>query len=91
MRLAHMITARRTTDRHTEQLEQATLRLSKLTSRERQVSELVAAGRTDRQIARALLISPRTVQKHIENIYRKVGLGNRSSLAAILHRSSYIS
>ncbi|HEU5474385.1 MAG TPA: helix-turn-helix transcriptional regulator [Actinophytocola sp.] len=54
-----------------------------LTPRERQVAEQVSRGTTDRQIARHLEISPRTVHKHLEQIYRKLGLPNRASLIAL--------
>jgi DNA-binding CsgD family transcriptional regulator len=53
-----------------------------LTEREREVLALVAAGRTNRDIARALFIQPRTVEKHIENICRKLGASNRAAAAA---------
>jgi DNA-binding CsgD family transcriptional regulator len=46
----------------------------------------VANGLTDREIARSLTISPRTVHKHLENVYRKLGAGNRTSLVAMLHQ-----
>lgn len=57
---------------------------SVLTPRQRQVAEQVARGATDREIARSLLISPRTVHKHLEQIYRKLELTNRTGLVALL-------
>jgi DNA-binding CsgD family transcriptional regulator len=50
-----------------------------LTSRESQILELVAAGRTNTAIARALDVSPRTVAKHLEHIYRKLGVTSRAA------------
>ncbi|MEV6647108.1 LuxR C-terminal-related transcriptional regulator [Amycolatopsis sp. NPDC051371] len=55
-----------------------------LTARERQVAEAVTRAAGDRQIARHLGISPRTVQKHLQQIYRKLGLASRAELMAHL-------
>lgn len=54
-----------------------------LTDREVRVLELVALGRTNRAIARALDVSPRTVAKHLEHIYRKLDVTNRAAAAAL--------
>jgi DNA-binding CsgD family transcriptional regulator len=54
-----------------------------LTERERQITDLVAAGKTNREIAAALSISPGTVKKHVENIKSKVGVSRRTALARI--------
>jgi len=64
--------------------------LSDLTDREIRVLRLAALGRTNRAIARALDISPRTVAKHLEHIYRKLDVTSRTSavLAALADRSS---
>ncbi len=62
--------------------DQATPTLADLTPREHQVVSLLAAGRTDREIARGLTISTRTVHKHLERIYRKLGTGSRTTLIA---------
>lgn len=48
-----------------------------LTPRERQVLRLVAAGHTDSSVARQLGISRRTVGKHLEHTYRKLGATGR--------------
>jgi DNA-binding CsgD family transcriptional regulator len=53
--------------------------LAGLTSRELQLLELVAAGRTNNAIARMLQISPRTVAHHLDNIYRKLGVSGRAA------------
>ncbi|RZQ66114.1 response regulator transcription factor [Amycolatopsis suaedae] len=58
--------------------------LACLTPRQRQIAGLVARGRTDREIARELAISPRTVHKHLELTYRTLGLTNRTGLVAAL-------
>ncbi|GHO98274.1 hypothetical protein KSF_083220 [Reticulibacter mediterranei] len=52
-------------------------RKSNLTDRESEVLALVAQGRTDAQIAEALVISPRTVHAHLRTIYRKIGVTSR--------------
>jgi|SRR5882757_181836 len=73
--------------RHADRLDEALTGLPTLTRCEREVVEQVANGLTDREIARSLTISPRTVHKHLENVYRKLGAGNRTSLVAMLHHS----
>lgn len=51
-----------------------------LTSREHQVLELAAEGRSNAEIAAALFISAKTVEHHLESIYRKLGISSRRSL-----------
>jgi DNA-binding CsgD family transcriptional regulator len=48
-----------------------------LTDRERAILPLLARGQTATHIARQLSISPRTVQKHVEHVYRKLGVHDR--------------
>jgi DNA-binding NarL/FixJ family response regulator len=55
-----------------------------LTTREREVADLVLHGQSARAIAAALSISERTVATHIASIYRKLGVGNRQELARTL-------
>jgi DNA-binding CsgD family transcriptional regulator len=57
-----------------------------LTPREAQVLALVAAGHSNRQIAQALFISPKTASVHISNILAKLGASTRIEAAAIAHR-----
>jgi DNA-binding NarL/FixJ family response regulator len=52
-----------------------------LTEREKQIVTLVAAGKTNGEIGLLLRISSRTVQKHLENIFRKLGVETRTGLA----------
>lgn len=52
-----------------------------LTDRERQVVAFVAIGKTNIEIGSLLCISPRTVQKHLENIFRKLGVETRTAVA----------
>lgn len=58
---------------------------SPLTRREREVAALVGTGLTNRQVAEELVISPRTVEGHVENILAKLHLDNRSQLAVWIH------
>ena len=51
-----------------------------LTAREREVLTWIAEGRTNREIAEALIISPKTVDRHRENIMTKLNLHNRAEL-----------
>jgi DNA-binding CsgD family transcriptional regulator/tetratricopeptide (TPR) repeat protein len=57
-----------------------------LTDREREVLMLVAAGRSNPEIARALFISAKTASVHVSNILAKLGVGGRVEAAAIVHR-----
>jgi DNA-binding CsgD family transcriptional regulator len=50
-----------------------------ITSRERDVLSWVAAGKTDREISEILGTSPRTVQKHLQHIYEKLGVETRTA------------
>jgi DNA-binding CsgD family transcriptional regulator len=50
-----------------------------LSLREREVLDWLAGGKTDRDIADILGISHRTVHKHLQRIYEKLGVENRTS------------
>lgn len=54
-----------------------------LTTREGEVLSWLAKGKTNRDIAQILGLSPRTVDKHLEQIYSKLGVENRTAAAAI--------
>jgi DNA-binding CsgD family transcriptional regulator len=60
--------------------------LQRLTKRERQVAELVAEGRSAREIARHLHIGRRTVETHVARTYAKLGITSRVEL--ILRRAA---
>jgi DNA-binding NarL/FixJ family response regulator len=62
------------------------LRRLGLTAREQEVLALVATGRTNRQIAETLFISPKTATLHVSNILSKLGVSNRVEAATIAHR-----
>ena len=53
-----------------------------LTPRERDVLRLLAAGRSNQEIGAALFVGPRTVEWHVGNIFRKLGLASRTAVAA---------
>jgi DNA-binding CsgD family transcriptional regulator len=53
-----------------------------LTLREQEIVALVAAGKTNAEIGIILSISARTVQKHLENIFRRLGVETRMALVA---------
>jgi DNA-binding CsgD family transcriptional regulator/tetratricopeptide (TPR) repeat protein len=57
-----------------------------LTGRERDVLRLVSAGRTNRQIAEELFISPKTASVHVSNILAKLGVSGRGEAAAVAHQ-----
>jgi DNA-binding NarL/FixJ family response regulator len=58
-----------------------------LSPREYQIAQLVASGRSNRQIAERLAISEQTVKNHIQSIFRKLALNNRVELTIKLQRT----
>lgn len=59
-----------------------------LTARQVSIVRLVAAGHADRNIARTLGISPRTVHAHLQNVYRALGVASRTEAVARLRAAS---
>jgi DNA-binding CsgD family transcriptional regulator len=55
--------------------------LDDLTSQELKVALLLAAGKTTRETAAALFLSPKTIEYHLRNVYRKLGVRSREELA----------
>ena len=55
-----------------------------LSPREAEVVRLVAAGATNREVGEALFLSPRTVERHVANAMRKLGVSTRDDFAAAL-------
>lgn len=53
-----------------------------LTLRERHVMLLVQGGKTNQQIAKALSVTERTVRFHLRNVFRKLGVSNRTHAVA---------
>jgi DNA-binding NarL/FixJ family response regulator len=60
----------------------ATQTVGGLTDRELQVLRLVAAGKTNRAIAAELVVSERTVDRHVSNIFTKLGVSSRAAATA---------
>jgi DNA-binding CsgD family transcriptional regulator len=58
-----------------------------LTAREREIADLVAAGRTNREAAEQLVLSTRTIEAHLRNIYAKLDVRSRVELARALERA----
>jgi ATP/maltotriose-dependent transcriptional regulator MalT len=58
------------------------LRAGELTATEQQIAELVAAGRSNHEVARAVSLSPKTVEWNLSKIYRKLHVRSRGELAA---------
>ena len=61
---------------------------AELTDREVEVLRLIARGRSNREVVERLVISPKTVGRHVENLYRKIGVSSRVAAAvfAMEHR-----
>ncbi|MFB9831453.1 response regulator transcription factor, partial [Actinoallomurus acaciae] len=53
----------------------------RLSPREVDVARLVVAGRTNREIAEVLFVSPKTVARHMDSAMRKLGVASRTALA----------
>src|SRR5262249_48521343 len=63
----------------------AAAKLRTLTTRERDVLFQVAAGRTNKEIAEQLYISPKTVSVHVSHILEKLGVRTRVQASAVVH------
>jgi DNA-binding NarL/FixJ family response regulator len=61
-----------------------------LSEREREIAELVAAGRTNGEIAADLHLSEKTVANHLTRIYTKLEISSRSALAAAVGRETAV-
>jgi two-component system nitrate/nitrite response regulator NarL len=60
--------------------------LAQLTAREREILQLISQGYRDRDIAKGLCISEKTVQKHVQSILSKLGAQNRTEAAYLIRQ-----
>jgi DNA-binding CsgD family transcriptional regulator len=61
-----------------------------LTAREMEVLRLVAEGRTNREIAKALVLSDHTVRRHLQNIFNKIGVSSRAAATAFAFQRNLV-
>jgi len=59
-------------------------RTRELTPQESQIASMVAEGKTNKTIATALFLSPKTIEFHLGHVFRKLGVSNRTQLARSL-------
>ncbi|OSD82854.1 helix-turn-helix transcriptional regulator [Salmonella enterica subsp. enterica serovar Give] len=59
-----------------------------LSARQREILQMLAAGESNKQIGRALNISTGTVKAHLESLYRRLGVKNRTQAAMMLNESN---
>jgi DNA-binding NarL/FixJ family response regulator len=59
----------------------SSVRPAGLSDREIEVLRLMAAGHTNKEIARQLYVSPRTAEHHVQHIYTKIGVSSRAAAA----------
>ncbi|MFG2007272.1 helix-turn-helix transcriptional regulator [Spirillospora sp. NPDC048911] len=62
--------------------------LASLTPSEQRITEMAARSVTNREIAQTLFITPKTVEVHLSNAYRKLGIRSRTELPSVLHGST---
>jgi DNA-binding CsgD family transcriptional regulator len=71
---------------HLLMLDERDARIERLSARERQILEQVAQGKENDQIALEFGLARATVAKHLEHVYRKLGVPNRTAAASLLAR-----
>lgn len=69
----------------------AKARLPSLSSRELEVLNILASGKSTKEIARELYLSEPTIKTHLANIYRKLEVNNRISAVAVARDNSWLS
>ena len=60
--------------------------LASLSGREREIAELVARGRTNREIAAELFLSEKTIESHLSKVFAKLGVSGRVAVAETVGR-----
>ena len=58
--------------------------LTVLTAQEVRIAQMLAGGRTTKETAAALFLSPKTVEYHLRHVYQKLGIGSRAELKAAM-------
>ncbi len=71
-------------------LAEVSIEFEGLTERELEVLQLVASGKTNKEIGQALYISDRTVQAHLSNIFSKLGVVSRTEAAMYAVRKGWV-
>ncbi len=78
---------------HTEEAEEEAVfvdeqknALDLLTTREKEIAELISCGHSNKDIATMLILSEHTIKDHTKNIYRKLGIHSRYELTALVNR-----
>jgi DNA-binding NarL/FixJ family response regulator len=61
-----------------------------VTAREREIAGLLAAGLSNTEIARTLVLSPYTVQDHVKSLFEKTGVSSRQELVARVFLDDYL-
>ena len=74
-----------------KKLQKGRERLADLSQRERDVLKVIALGLAYDEIAAKLFISPHTVKNHVSNIYRKLGIDDRTQVALVALRLGLVS
>jgi DNA-binding CsgD family transcriptional regulator len=58
--------------------------IGRLTSQEIRIARMLAQGRTTKETAAALFLSPKTVEYHLRHVYQKLGIRSRGELSAAM-------
>jgi DNA-binding NarL/FixJ family response regulator len=61
--------------------------VAQLTPQELQIGLAVSEGRTNREVAEALFLSPKTIEYHLRNVFRKLDVRSRTELGHVLRRA----
>jgi DNA-binding NarL/FixJ family response regulator len=73
--------------RRTQPGQDDAIGVAALTEREKQVARLVVDRRTNPEIAQMLFLSPKTVETHLRNIFRKLDVGSRVEVARAIEQA----